>query len=186
MSQVQAMRKTKFPRVFAGELTRGGEVSAKVTKLLRLREERKDALKKSMKFWSKVGGAAGAIYAFRASPSFRRGLAQIFGSAFLASGVGGALSYRRNSKKVKAATLELKLALVEEAAKNSALMTFLQFHNYIYVDKKGRLVGAKTGVWGKLGFGYLRMNSNAILKEAEAERSRQNWWGEFGDWQEPQ
>ena len=115
-----------------------------------------------------VGGTAGAVLGFEIREGLRGVFAQpvmtrenlaIAGAAGAGLGAVGRLLMRGN---VRQATHNVGAALHKAARSNGELREFLARHKYIFIDRKGRVVGTNTK--GILGAGRMRLETIKILK----------------------
>ncbi|MFH0715063.1 MAG: hypothetical protein V1977_04890 [Candidatus Diapherotrites archaeon] len=147
------------PRRFSGIIE--GRGLAAIERLKQERVERVKGMKDSAKYYSKTGGFLGTVAALTYNPSFREGVSLV--ATITAGGAigGAAQEFANQAKKVNKATKLVGRGIGEEAQKNQNLYAFLKKHRYVYIDKKGRVIGTNRGriLW----MGRMRLDTRKIL-----------------------
>ncbi|MDO8537833.1 MAG: hypothetical protein Q7S21_03015 [archaeon] len=87
-------------------------------------------------------------------------------------GIGGTLgTHAHSTPKIRKATFMVGKALGIEEKINTALHIFLGQWTYVFVNKKGELVGSRVNVPKLFGFGYIRLESKKILNGTYAREA---------------
>lgn len=164
------MRKPAKPKKFTGTLS--NKTAKTKASLIFQRRERKDRTVDAGIQYGLLGGVPGAAFGAVASTlvenqSFISGIGIMAGSMAITGSILGSLkgrsAYSSESRKVRAATNLVGKALSEEVLPNSELRNFLNKWKYVFVNRKGEIVGSKVNVPKLFKVGYVRLETRKIL-----------------------
>ncbi len=107
-----------------------------------------------------VGTGLALAEAAMDNSSFRKGAAKVLVMAAVGAMMGFTATHGGEAM-LASATKNVGVALQKELEHSTELRDFLGTHHYVYVDRKGNLVGTNRG--RILGIGRIRLESHKIL-----------------------